>query len=125
LLSSHILAQVEVLADRISIIRQGAIVESGTLSDLRHLTRTTVVVELDRDPTPLSSLDGVHDLHGIDGRVHFEVDGHQVAEVVRALAPLGVRSLVARPPTLEQLLLRHYGDEAPGTADPADHEAEA
>ena len=111
LLSSHILAQVEVLSDRISIIRQGAIVEAGTLSELRHLTRTTIVVELDHDPSPLESLDGVHDLHTVDGQVHFEVDGHRVDDAVRALAPLGVRSLVAQPPTLEQLLLRHYGDQ--------------
>ncbi len=117
LLSSHILAQVEVLADRISIIRQGAIVESGTLSELRHLTRTTIVVELEHDPAPLRALDGIHDLHTVDGQVRFEVDGHLVDEAVRALAPLGVRSLVARPPTLEQLLLRHYGDETTDTTD--------
>jgi ABC-2 type transport system ATP-binding protein len=120
LLSSHILAQVEVLADRISIIRQGAIVESGTLSELRHLTRTTIIAELDADPDPLRSVDGVHDLHVVDGQVHFEVDGHQVDDAVRCLGGLGVRSLIARPPTLEQLLLRHYGDDL---TDHAEHEA--
>lgn len=111
LLSSHILAQVEVLADRISIIRQGRIVESGSLRDLRHLTRTTVTVETDRPVEPLAALAGVHDLEQIDGQVRFQVDGDSVEEVIRALAPLGVRSITAHPPTLEQLLMRHYGDE--------------
>jgi ABC-2 type transport system ATP-binding protein len=111
LLSSHILAQVEVLADRISIIRQGRIVESGTLSELRHLTRTTITVETGAPADGLAQLPGVHDLQRIDGQVRFEVDGERVDETVRALAPLGVRSLTAHPPTLEQLLLRHYGDE--------------
>ncbi|USQ82229.1 ABC transporter ATP-binding protein [Ornithinimicrobium faecis] len=110
LLSSHILAQVEVLADRISIIRQGRIVETGSLSDLRHMTRTTVVVETDRPADRLDQLPGVHDMTTDDGQVRLQVDGDRIDEVVRALAPLGVRSLVAHPPTLEQLLMRHYGD---------------
>jgi len=110
LLSSHILAQVEVLADRISIVRQGRIVETGSLSQLRHMTRTTFVAELDGGPEPLARLEGIHDLTTEDGTVSFQVDGDRVDGVVRALAPLGVRSLVAHPPTLEQLLMRHYGD---------------
>ena len=110
LLSSHILAQVEVLADRISIIRQGQIVETGSLSDLRHLTRTTFTAETDQPADALASLPGVHDLHQVDGQTRFDVDGDHVDGAVKALAGLGVRSLVARPPTLEQLLLRHYGD---------------
>lgn len=111
LLSSHILAQVEVLADRISIIRQGRIVESGSLRDLRHLTRTTITVETDRPVDPLVEMPGVHDLEHVDGQVRFQVDGDSVEGVMRALAPLGVRSITAHPPTLEQLLMRHYGDE--------------
>jgi ABC-2 type transport system ATP-binding protein len=111
LLSSHILAQVEVLADRISIIRQGRNVETGTLSEMRHLTRTTFMVEMARPGDTLSGLAGIHDLHPIDGQVRFEVDGEHIDAAVKRLAELGVRSLVAQPPTLEQLLLRHYGDE--------------
>ncbi len=111
LLSSHILAQVEVLADRISIIRQGKIVESGTLAELRHLHRVTITAETGEPTEPLAQLPGVHNFEHIDGQVRFEVDGDRVDEAVRALAPLRVRSLVAHPPTLEQLLLRHYGDE--------------
>jgi ABC-2 type transport system ATP-binding protein len=118
LLSSHILAQVEVLADRISIIRRGAIVESGTLSELRHLTRTSVTVETLEPTDALAELPGVHGLTRVDGQTRFEVDGDRVDATVRALAPLGVHSLVAHPPTLEQLLLRHYGDELGTTAQP-------
>ncbi len=114
LLSSHILAQVEVLADRISIVRHGRIVESGTLAELRHLTRTTVVAELDHPADALARLPGVHGFETQDGSVSFEVDGERIDELVRTLAPLGVRSLVAHPPTLEQLLMRHYGDELDG-----------
>ncbi len=111
LLSSHILAQVEVLADRISIIRQGRIVESGTLTVLRHLTRTTITVETDQPADVVPTITGVHDFERLDGQMRFQVDGDRVDEVVRALAPLGVRTITAHPPTLEQLLMRHYGDE--------------
>ena len=112
LLSSHILAQVEALADRISIVRQGRIVETGSLAQLRHMTRTTFVAEFDQGAEPLSRLEGIHGLTTEDGAVSFQVDGDRVDGVVRALAPLGVRSLVAHPPTLEQLMMRHYGDGA-------------
>jgi ABC-2 type transport system ATP-binding protein len=111
LLSSHILAQVEVLADRISIIRRGRVVETGTLRELRHLQRTTVTAELAGPGESLARLPGVHDLKIGDGQVTFDVDGDQVETAVRHLAELGVRSLLAHPPTLEQLLLRHYDDE--------------
>lgn len=112
LLSSHILAQVEALADRISIVRQGRIVETGSLSDLRHMTRTTIIAETDRSVDALRDLEGVHHLSSRSGQVTLEVDGDRIDEVVNALAPLGVRSLVAHPPTLEQLLMRHYGDDS-------------
>jgi len=111
LLSSHILAQVEVLADRVSIVREGRNVESGSLAELRHLTRTTITAETVTPADALAELRGVHDLHEMDGQVRFEVDGELLEPTVRRLAELGVRSLVAHPPTLEQLLLRHYGDD--------------
>ncbi|MEV0155988.1 ABC transporter ATP-binding protein [Micromonospora sp. NPDC050686] len=111
LLSSHILAQVEVLADQISIIRQGAIVETGSLTDLRHLTRTSVDAITDRPADSLTDLPGVHGLRSEDGHVRFEVDGDHLATVVRRLGELDVQGLTVRPPTLEQLLLRHYGDQ--------------
>lgn len=114
LLASHILAEVEALCDRISIVRKGRMVESGSLVDLRHFTRTTISAELSADPAPVSRVPGVHDLRLHDHKVEFEVDSDRLAEVVQALAPLGVRSLVSHPPTLEELFMRHYQDEETG-----------
>ena len=111
LLSSHILAQVEKLADRISIIRLGKIVQSGSLAELRHLTRTTIEADTAEPATGLEALPGVHDLERSDGRVRFAVDGAHLDEALKALTKFGVRSLISHPPTLEELMLRHYGDE--------------
>jgi ABC-2 type transport system ATP-binding protein len=111
LLSSHILAEVEALCHRVSIIRAGRTVETGTLDDLRHLTRTSIVVETAEPLRALGSLEGVHDLQLDGNEARFDVDTAQLDATVRRLAPLGVRSLTSRPPTLEELFLRHYGDE--------------
>ncbi len=111
LLSSHILAEVEALCDRVSIIRLGRTVESGTLSELRHLTRTSMAVETTDPPYGIETLPGVHDVVVDDHQVRFDVDTAQLDAVVRRLAPLGVRSMTSTPPTLEELFLRHYGDE--------------
>ncbi|HEX2152468.1 MAG TPA: ABC transporter ATP-binding protein [Acidimicrobiia bacterium] len=108
LLSSHILAQVEELCDRISIIRQGRVVETGSLADLRHLTRTTVVADTTDAVTGLETLPGIHDLEVSDHRVRFSVDGEHLDAAMRRLAETGIRTLTSHPPTLEQLLLRHY-----------------
>jgi ABC-2 type transport system ATP-binding protein len=114
LLASHILAEVEALCDRISIVRKGKTVESGTLAELRHLTRTTIIAELTSNPAGVAGVPGVHDLRLHDHRVEFEVDSDRLAEVVKTLAPLGVRSLVSHPPTLEELFMRHYEDGEAG-----------
>ncbi|GAA3941860.1 ABC transporter ATP-binding protein [Actinomadura viridis] len=111
LLSSHILAQVEQLADRVSIIRQGEIVQSGTLAEMRHLTRTTIEAGTSRPVDGLERLSGVHDLEATDGRVRFAVDGDHLGEAVQALSRFGIRTLTSHPPTLEELMLRHYGDD--------------
>ena len=111
LLSSHILDQVERLCDRVTIIRLGRTVESGTLDELRHLTRTAVVAETRSPADGLAGLDGVHDLHHERGRVAFSVDSAHLDEAVRQLGALGVVSLTSHPPTLEELFMRHYGDE--------------
>jgi ABC-2 type transport system ATP-binding protein len=114
LLASHILAEVEALCDRVSIIRKGRVVESGSLTELRHLTRTSVEAELTGDPTPVARLPGVHELEIHDHRVRLEVDSDLMSEFISALAPLGVRSLASHPPTLEELFMRHYeGDGTP------------
>ncbi len=110
LLSSHILAEVEKLCDTVTIIRDGRTVESGTLDQLRHLTRSTITVTADRDPAGLAQLAGVHELRIERGRTVFEADHAYLGDIVRALADYGVRSLESAPPSLEELFLRHYGD---------------
>ncbi|TFV62724.1 ABC transporter ATP-binding protein [Geodermatophilus sp. DF01-2] len=111
LLSSHILAEAEALCDRVSIIRHGRTVQSGSLAELRHLTRTTMTVETARPATGLAELPGVHDLRVDDGRVRFDVDSDALDAVVRRLGGFGVRALTSAPPTLEELFLRHYGED--------------
>jgi ABC-2 type transport system ATP-binding protein len=111
LLSSHILAEAEALCDRVSIIRHGRTVQSGSLAELRHLTRTSMAVETVRPVTGLADLAGVHDLRSEDGRVHLDVDSDALDPVVRHLTGFGLRSLTSAPPTLEELFLRHYGED--------------
>jgi polyether ionophore transport system ATP-binding protein len=111
LLSSHILAEAEALCDRVSIIRHGRTVQTGSLDELRHLTRTSIAVETARPVTGLEALPGVHDPAFSDGHVRFDVDSDRLDGVLRHLAGFGVRSLRSAPPTLEELFLRHYGDE--------------
>ncbi|MFC5492515.1 ATP-binding cassette domain-containing protein [Nocardioides caricicola] len=115
LLSSHILAEVEQLCDRVSIIRAGQVVESGTLADLRHLTRTSISAELERAPSGLDALEGIHDLVIEGTRVRFQVDTARLDPALQAILPAGVRSLTSQPPTLEELFLRHYGDNLEST----------
>jgi ABC-2 type transport system ATP-binding protein len=110
LLSSHILAEVEKLCDRVTIIRQGRTVQSGTLAELRHLTRTSVDAET-RERVDLTDLEGVHDLVVDDGRTRFDVDTDALDAAVTRLVDAGLVSLTSHPPTLEELFLRHYGDE--------------
>jgi ABC-2 type transport system ATP-binding protein len=117
-LSSHILAQVEKLCDTISIIRLGKVVQSGSLSELRHLTRTSIEAETARPAIGLDRLPGVHNVETVDGRVRFAVDGTHLDEAVRQLSQFGIRSLASHPPTLEELMLRHYGDELHGAGGP-------
>jgi ABC-2 type transport system ATP-binding protein len=108
LLSSHILAEVESLCERVSIIRLGRTVETGTLAELRHLTRTSISAELAAAPHGLADHPGVHDLR-VDGtHVKFDVDTKELDAVLRRLTEAGVRGLTSQPPTLEELFLRHY-----------------
>ena len=107
LLSSHILAEAEALADRVTIIRAGRTVETGTLAELRHLTRTTVEAQLD-GPVSLDGLPGVHDAVVNGSALHCTVDSASLNEVLRRLTMTGVSTLTCRPPTLEELFLRQY-----------------
>ena len=111
LLSSHILAEVEALCDRVSIIRLGRTVQSGSLRELRHLTRTSITAETAEPATGLADVPGVHNLKVEDGRVEFDVDTVHIDGSVRQLTRYGIRALTSHPPTLEELFLRHYGDE--------------
>jgi len=110
LLSSHILAEAEALSDRVTIIRDGQAVETGTLTEMRHLTRDFVDAEL-AGPVSLDGLPGVHDLLTDGLRVRCEVDHAALDEVLGRLHQAGVRALTCRPPTLEELFLRHYSTE--------------
>ncbi|MGY3566195.1 ABC transporter ATP-binding protein [Sinomonas sp. RB5] len=119
LLSSHILSEVERLADRVSIIRAGRIVDGGTLDSLRHLTRTEISFSAGSpgtashiDTAALGLRPEVHDLTVADGRVKFGADSDQVAGVLPLLGSLGVQGLLIAPASLEELFLRHYGDTA-------------
>ncbi|MGX1669720.1 ABC transporter ATP-binding protein [Streptomyces sp. NPDC055400] len=119
LLSSHILSEVEELCDRVSIIRKGVTVETGSLSELRHLTRTSVTAELASAPNGLGRLPGVHDLDVQGLRVKLQVDSDKLDAVLRSLTESGVRSLASTPPTLEELFLRHYQDDGAGRTEGA------
>jgi ABC-2 type transport system ATP-binding protein len=111
LLSSHILAEVEKLCDRVTIIREGRAVQSGTLSELRHLTRTAVSVVSAGDAMSVAGMPGVHDVVRDGERVLFSVDDVALSPVLAHLANLNVTSLVSTPPTLEELFVHHYGAE--------------
>ncbi len=110
LLSSHILSEVELLCDRVSIIRAGRIVESGTLAELRHLTRTEVSFEA-ADVSVLAGIPQAHDGAIEEGRARFTVDSDAIPAVLPVLAQRSVAGLRIEPPSLEELFLRHYGDD--------------
>ena len=110
LLSSHLLAEAEALADRVTIIRHGKTVETGTLAEMRHLTRISVEAEL-AAPAALDGMPGVHELTATGTTVRCQVDRAALDEVVGRLHQAGIRSLTCRPPALEELFLRHYSPE--------------
>ncbi|MDQ3788289.1 MAG: ABC transporter ATP-binding protein [Actinomycetota bacterium] len=116
LLSSHILAEVESLCDRVSIIRLGRTVETGTLAELRHLTRTSISAELAAPPNGIADHPGVHDLKVEGTHVKFDVDTKELDGVLKQLTQVGVRTLTSQPPTLEELFLRHYEGDMTGVA---------
>ncbi|MGO1056499.1 ABC transporter ATP-binding protein [Crossiella sp. CA198] len=105
LLSSHILSEVETLCDRVSIVRAGRTVETGTLAELRHLTRTSITAEL---TGPAPELPGVHELSIEGNRLRCQVEPDQLGPVLGRLAQAGISALASHPPTLEELFLRHY-----------------
>jgi ABC-2 type transport system ATP-binding protein len=111
LLSSHILAEVEKLCDRVTIIRQGRVVQHGTLDELRTTTRTSISVSTERPIEGIASVAGVHSVRTDESHVHLDVESTSLDAVLTFLTRFGVRSLVSQPPTLEELFLREYGDQ--------------
>lgn len=109
LLSSHVLSEVEQLCDRLTIIREGTVVESGSLADLRHLSRTTFRVAGIADVAALQSIAGVHALSPVGDTVEFEVDADAIPAVLAAVAGQRATAVTAAPASLESLFLRHYG----------------
>jgi len=118
LLSSHILSEVEELCDRVTIIRAGRTVETGTLTELRHLTRTSFRVTTLTEVAAMTAIAGVHDVRREADHLVFDADTDALRPVLQQLAAIGVAGLAVSPPSLEELFLRHYGDEpaAPGAA---------
>jgi len=107
-LSSHIMSEVEQLCDRVGIIRKGVLVETGTLRELRHLTRVTMSIETTKPVTGLEGVSGVHDITMRQGGLTFNVDSGEVGPVIEFISGFGVIKLESAPPTLEDLFMRHY-----------------
>jgi len=109
LLSSHILSEVEKLCDSLSIIRNGKIVDSGTLRDMRHLSRTNITVETEKPIAGLLKMKGVYDVKENKGSASFRIDNSATGEVMKTLANAGITHITVTPPALEELFLSHYG----------------
>ncbi|TKC16185.1 ABC transporter ATP-binding protein [Robertmurraya kyonggiensis] len=108
LLSSHILSEVEKLCDRVGIIRQGQIIETGTLNELRHLTRTHILVETKQPIASLTELKGIHEVEETEQGLSFQVDTKELDIIIRHISQFGIVKLESAPPTLEDLFMSHY-----------------
>lgn len=108
LLSSHILSEVERLADKVVIIRQGEIVETGTLDELRHLTRSIVTLATEGDVAEMAGINGVFDFKQKGNQATFSVDNQYLDDILLKASKLGVKKFESVPPTLEDLFMRHY-----------------
>lgn len=108
LLSSHILSEVEQLCDTVAIIRQGEIVEAGSLDELRHLTRTQIVLRTKEDVPSLEKQDFAHDVVREKGEIIFQLDSEKMTEFLHFIEPYHVTKLESAPPKLEDLFMRHY-----------------
>ncbi|MGE7923927.1 ATP-binding cassette domain-containing protein [Viridibacillus arvi] len=108
LLSSHILSEVERLADKVVIIRQGEIVETGTLDELRHLTRSTVTIVTEGNVAEMTTVKGVFDFEQKGNQATFSADNQYLKDILMKASELGVKKFESAPPTLEDLFMRHY-----------------
>ncbi len=107
-LSSHILSEVEKLCDRVAIIREGRIIEEGTLQELRHLTRMNMTIRTKQPITNIAELKGIHNVEAKDGELNFQLDSDEIDAVIRHISSFGIEKLESLPPTLEDLFLRYY-----------------
>lgn len=108
LLSSHILSEVEKLCDRVGIIREGKMIETGSLDELRHLTRTQVLLQTKQPVTGLEKMTGIHEIQDTENGLLFQVDTEKIDPVMRHLSSFGIVKLESAPPTLEELFMHHY-----------------
>lgn len=109
LLSSHILSEVERLCDRVGIIREGKMIETGSLTELRHLTRVRLVIETKEPISALATINGVHELEELEKQTYiFQVDAAELSQVMEYVSPFGIVKMESKPPTLEDLFMRHY-----------------
>ncbi|NLK28247.1 MAG: ABC transporter ATP-binding protein [Clostridiales bacterium] len=108
LLSSHILSEVERLCDRVAIIREGNIIETGTMEQLRHLTETILKVETAKKVVGIEKLDGIRDIITEGNFLSFQVENDKIEDVMAFLVPYGIKKIESTPPTLEELFMRHY-----------------
>ncbi len=111
LLSSHILAEVEALCDRVTIIREGKTVETGRLSSIQKLQRTSFMIETKKSAKAVAKLDGVHNYEELGNKVVFEVEPKHLDQVMKKLASLELSHITSHPPRLEELFLRHYDND--------------
>ena len=111
-LSSHIMSEVERLCDRVGIIRDGKLVETGTLHDLRHLTRYHMEIVTMREPEGIEKVNGIHNLSVSWKNISFEVDTEEVDAVIRHISQFGIQKIESAPPSLEELFMRHYDTSA-------------
>lgn len=108
LLSSHILSEVEKLADRIAIIRDGQIIETGRLSDLSHITRIEYILSSENDLSALKDKKYVHDYREEDENIHLMVDNDKVSQFLDDISGYNITYLVTEPPKLEDIFMRYY-----------------
>lgn len=111
LLSSHILSEVDQLCNTVSIIRQGEIIESGSLDELRHLTRTSISLQTKKPIENFEDLKGVHDIEKRGDSLLFQVEQEEMANVIKYISQYQITKLESAPPTLEDLFLTHYKDD--------------
>jgi len=112
-LSSHILSEVEKLCDKVAIIREGKIIDTGTLDKMRHLTRTKISVATRKPLSNIDSLKGIHNIQKKDGLWEFQVDSEELGSIIRYISEFEIKTLESAPPALEDLFLRHYESSTP------------